>query len=114
MLSVVTQVGLSLSVLCLLLAALTFLLCRPIRNTSTTLHLHLAVCLLLAHLLFLTGIQRTEPKVGPCANQIGPSQSKKRLGGSLYPAGMVGGKERALNQQTLQGLRSVTFLLTLC
>ncbi|XP_063084796.1 putative adhesion G protein-coupled receptor E4P [Cavia porcellus] len=61
-LSVVTQVGLSLSVLCLLLAALTFLLCRPIRNTSTTLHLHLAVCLLLAHLLFLSGIQRTEPK----------------------------------------------------
>ncbi|KAB1260089.1 Adhesion G protein-coupled receptor E3 [Camelus dromedarius] len=62
-LTVITYVGLSLSLLCLLLAALTFLLCRPIQNTSTSLHLHLSICLFLAHLLFLTGIDRTEPKV---------------------------------------------------
>ncbi|EHA97289.1 Putative EGF-like module-containing mucin-like hormone receptor-like 4, partial [Heterocephalus glaber] len=43
--------------------AVTFLLCRPIQNTGTTLHLHLALCLFLAHFLFLTGIRRTEPKV---------------------------------------------------
>ncbi|XP_033615732.1 adhesion G protein-coupled receptor E4 isoform X2 [Fukomys damarensis] len=42
--------------------AMTFLLCRPIQNTGTTLHLHLALCLFLAHFLFLTGIRRTEPK----------------------------------------------------
>ncbi|XP_007955874.1 putative adhesion G protein-coupled receptor E4P [Orycteropus afer afer] len=60
---VVTRVGLSLSLLCLLLAALTFLLCRPIQNTSTSLHLQLSLCLFLAHLLFLVGIDKTEPKV---------------------------------------------------
>ncbi|KAM8765903.1 adhesion G protein-coupled receptor E2-like [Rhynchonycteris naso] len=62
-LAVVTYVGLSLSLLCLLLAALTFLLCKAIQNTSTSLHLHLSVCLFLAHLLFLTAIDRTERKV---------------------------------------------------
>ncbi|XP_023364910.1 adhesion G protein-coupled receptor E4-like, partial [Otolemur garnettii] len=61
-LTVITHVGLTMSVLCLFLAALTFLLCRPIQNTSTTLHLQLSLCLLLAHLLFLIGINRTEPQ----------------------------------------------------
>ncbi|XP_014596923.2 adhesion G protein-coupled receptor E2 isoform X1 [Equus caballus] len=59
-LDVITHVGLSLSLLCLLLAALTFLLCRAIQNTSTSLHLQLSLCLFLAHLLFLTAIDRTE------------------------------------------------------
>ncbi|XP_006896471.1 PREDICTED: EGF-like module-containing mucin-like hormone receptor-like 4-like [Elephantulus edwardii] len=62
-LTMITYVGLSLSLLCLFLAALTFLLCRPIQNTSTSLHLQLSICLFLAHLLFLTGINRTKPKV---------------------------------------------------
>ncbi|XP_054418047.1 adhesion G protein-coupled receptor E2-like [Pteronotus mesoamericanus] len=62
-LAVITQVGLSLSLLCLLLAALTFLLCKAIQNTSTSLHLQLCICLFLAHLLFLTAIDRTEHKV---------------------------------------------------
>ncbi|XP_071065790.1 adhesion G protein-coupled receptor E4-like [Dasypus novemcinctus] len=62
-LTVITYVGLSLSLLCLLLAALTFLLCQPIQNTSTSLHLQLSLCLFMAHLLFLTGIDRTEPAV---------------------------------------------------
>uniref|UniRef100_G1Q200 Adhesion G protein-coupled receptor E2 n=1 Tax=Myotis lucifugus TaxID=59463 RepID=G1Q200_MYOLU len=62
-LAVITYVGLSLSLLCLLLAALTFLLCKAIQNTSTSLHLQLSICLFLAHLLFLTAIDRTEPKV---------------------------------------------------
>ncbi|XP_015422980.1 PREDICTED: adhesion G protein-coupled receptor E3 isoform X1 [Myotis davidii] len=62
-LAVITYVGLSLSLLCLLLAALTFLLCKAIQNTSTSLHLQLSVCLFLAHLLFLTAIDRTENKV---------------------------------------------------
>nr|XP_008540012.1 PREDICTED: EGF-like module-containing mucin-like hormone receptor-like 3 [Equus przewalskii] len=59
-LDVITYVGLSLSLLCLLLAALTFLLCRAIQNTSTSLHLQLSLCLFLAHLLFLTAMDRTE------------------------------------------------------
>ncbi|XP_037679754.1 putative adhesion G protein-coupled receptor E4P isoform X2 [Choloepus didactylus] len=62
-LTVITYAGLSLSLLCLLLAALTFLLCRSIQNTSTSLHLQLSLCLFFAHLLFLTGIDQTEPKV---------------------------------------------------
>ncbi|XP_065788117.1 adhesion G protein-coupled receptor E3 [Muntiacus reevesi] len=62
-LTVITYVGLSFSLLCLLLAALTFLLCKAIQNTSTSLHLQLSLCLFLAHLLFLTAIDRTENKV---------------------------------------------------
>uniref|UniRef100_I3N3J8 Adhesion G protein-coupled receptor E2 n=1 Tax=Ictidomys tridecemlineatus TaxID=43179 RepID=I3N3J8_ICTTR len=62
-LSIITCVGLGMSLLCLVLAALTFLLCRAIQNTSTSLHLQLSLCLLLAHLLFLMAIERTQPKV---------------------------------------------------
>ncbi|KAM8763529.1 adhesion G protein-coupled receptor E1 isoform 1-T1 [Rhynchonycteris naso] len=62
-LAAITYVGLSLSLLCLFLAALTFSLCRPIQNTSTSLHLQLCICLFLAHLLFLTGIDQTEPEM---------------------------------------------------
>ncbi|XP_057564293.1 adhesion G protein-coupled receptor E2-like [Hippopotamus amphibius kiboko] len=62
-LTVITYVGLSLSLLCLFLAALTFLLCKAIQNTSTSLHLQLSLCLFLAHLLFLTAINRTKIKV---------------------------------------------------
>ncbi|XP_060040576.1 adhesion G protein-coupled receptor E2-like, partial [Erinaceus europaeus] len=62
-LDVITYVGLSLSLLCLLLAALTFLLCKAIQNTSTSIHLQLSLCLSLAHLLFLTAIDRTEIRV---------------------------------------------------
>ncbi|XP_058915753.1 adhesion G protein-coupled receptor E3 [Kogia breviceps] len=62
-LTVITYVGLSLSLLCLLLAIFTFLLCKAIQNTSSSLHLHLSLCLFLAHLLFLTAIDRTEIKV---------------------------------------------------
>ncbi|XP_021562230.1 putative adhesion G protein-coupled receptor E4P [Carlito syrichta] len=62
-LTIITYVGLVISLLCLFLAFLTFLLCRPIQNTSTSLHLQLSLCLFLAHLLFLTGINRTEPQV---------------------------------------------------
>ncbi|XP_068939017.1 putative adhesion G protein-coupled receptor E4P [Petaurus breviceps papuanus] len=62
-LTVITYVGLSLSLLCLFLAALTFLLCRTIQGTSTSLHLQLSLCLFLADLLFLIGIDQTADKV---------------------------------------------------
>ncbi|XP_017907177.1 PREDICTED: adhesion G protein-coupled receptor E2-like [Capra hircus] len=62
-LTVITYVGPSLSLLCLFLAALTFLQCKAIQNISTSLHLQLSLCLFLAHLLFLTAINRTESKV---------------------------------------------------
>ncbi|XP_036597063.1 adhesion G protein-coupled receptor E3-like isoform X1 [Trichosurus vulpecula] len=62
-LTVITYVGLSISLLCLFLAALTFLLCRTIKGTSTSLHLQLCLCLFLADLLFLIGIDQTANKV---------------------------------------------------
>nr|XP_055200309.1 adhesion G protein-coupled receptor E3-like [Nyctereutes procyonoides] len=62
-LTVITYLELGLSLLCLLLAALTFLLCKAIHTTSTSLHLQLSICLYLAHLLFLMAIDQTEIKV---------------------------------------------------
>lgn len=81
----ITYLGLSLSLLCLLLASLTFLLCKAIQNTSTSLHLQLSLCLFVAHLLFLTAIDRTEPKVltlsqrTPC-----PAQGRRVHGPMLH------------------------------
>ncbi|XP_030401410.1 adhesion G protein-coupled receptor E3-like isoform X7 [Gopherus evgoodei] len=65
-LTIITYVGLTLSLLCLLLAILTFLLCRSIRNVSTSLHLQLCLCLFLANLLFLTAATRIRTQVA-CA-----------------------------------------------
>ncbi|XP_044850466.1 adhesion G protein-coupled receptor E3-like isoform X3 [Mauremys mutica] len=65
-LTIITYVGLTLSLLCLLLAILTFLLCRSIRNVSTSLHLQLCLCLFLADLLFLTTVTRPGSQVA-CA-----------------------------------------------
>ncbi|XP_043388985.1 adhesion G protein-coupled receptor E3 isoform X6 [Chelonia mydas] len=65
-LTIVTYVGLALSLLCLFLAILTFLVCRSIHNVSTSLHLQLCLCLFLADLLFLTVVTRTGSRVA-CA-----------------------------------------------
>ncbi|XP_067414624.1 adhesion G protein-coupled receptor E3-like, partial [Emydura macquarii macquarii] len=62
-LTVVTYVALTLSLLCLLFAILTFLLCRSIRNVSTSIHLQLCLCLFLADLLFLTAVTRTSSRL---------------------------------------------------
>lgn len=59
----ISHVGMILSLLCLALAITTFLLCRSIQNHNTTLHLHLCVCLFLAKLLFLVGVDKTENKI---------------------------------------------------
>nr|XP_020835585.1 CD97 antigen isoform X5 [Phascolarctos cinereus] len=54
-LSVITQVGLGVSLVCLLLCILTFLLCRPIQGSRTTIHLHLCLCLFVGSAVFLAG-----------------------------------------------------------
>ncbi|XP_027706966.1 adhesion G protein-coupled receptor E1 isoform X2 [Vombatus ursinus] len=59
----ISHVGMILSLLCLALAIATFLLCRSIQNHNTTLHLHLCICLFLAKLLFLVGVDKTENKI---------------------------------------------------
>ncbi|XP_074936185.1 uncharacterized protein LOC142050863, partial [Phalacrocorax aristotelis] len=58
-LTVVTYVGMSVSLLCLFLAIVTFMLCRSLWSVSVTLHLHLSICLFAAHLLFLVAVTRT-------------------------------------------------------
>ncbi|XP_044850456.1 adhesion G protein-coupled receptor E2-like isoform X2 [Mauremys mutica] len=64
--NIITYMGLTLSLLCLFLAILTFLLCRSIRSVSTSLHLQLCLCLFLADLLFLTAVTRPGSQVA-CA-----------------------------------------------
>lgn len=61
----VTKIGLIISLLCLVLCILTFLFCRSIQGTRTTIHLHLCICLFMADLFFLAGISQTKP-VGGC------------------------------------------------
>ncbi|XP_063759139.1 adhesion G protein-coupled receptor E1 isoform X2 [Eleginops maclovinus] len=65
-LQLITWVGLSLSLICLIICILTFSLIRSIKSPRTTIHLHLCISLFIATLIFLAGISRTENRVG-CA-----------------------------------------------
>nr|XP_033780194.1 CD97 antigen isoform X6 [Geotrypetes seraphini] len=58
-LTVITQVGLVISLLCLLLSIVTFMFCRILQGTRNTIHLHLCISLFLAYTIFLSGISRT-------------------------------------------------------
>lgn len=60
---IISHVGMAISLVCLVLAIATFLLCQTIRNRNTYLHLHLCVCLFLAKVVFLTGIDKTDNQV---------------------------------------------------
>uniref|UniRef100_H3A397 Adhesion G protein-coupled receptor E5 n=1 Tax=Latimeria chalumnae TaxID=7897 RepID=H3A397_LATCH len=61
-LEVITYVGIIISLVCLAACIVTFKCFHSVRNTSTTIHLHLCVCLFLAELLFLIGMDRTSNK----------------------------------------------------
>ncbi|KAJ8792985.1 hypothetical protein J1605_003953 [Eschrichtius robustus] len=63
---IISHVGMIISLVCLTVAIITFLLCRTIRNHNTYLHLHLCLCLFLAKILFLTGVDKTDNQMG-CA-----------------------------------------------
>ncbi|XP_073328025.1 adhesion G protein-coupled receptor E5 isoform X2 [Pagrus major] len=63
-LKLVSTIGLTISLLCLILCILTFKFCRSIQGTRTTIHLHLCICLFMADLVFLAGISQTTPKGG--------------------------------------------------
>ncbi|XP_069864500.1 adhesion G protein-coupled receptor E1 isoform X1 [Dipodomys merriami] len=65
-LHIISHVGTVISLVCLILAIATFLLCRTLRNRNTYLHLHLCGCLFLAKILFLMGIDKTNSQTG-CA-----------------------------------------------
>ncbi|XP_068178021.1 adhesion G protein-coupled receptor E5-like [Antennarius striatus] len=61
----VTKIGLTISLLCLILCILTFKFCRSIQGTRNTIHLHLCICLFMADLFFLAGISQTKT-LGGC------------------------------------------------
>ncbi|XP_061046372.1 adhesion G protein-coupled receptor E5 isoform X3 [Eubalaena glacialis] len=63
-LALITKVGLALSLVCLLLCILTFLLVRPIQGSRTTVHLHLCICLFVGSTIFLVGIENEGGQVG--------------------------------------------------
>ncbi|XP_058864016.1 adhesion G protein-coupled receptor E3-like [Acipenser ruthenus] len=62
-LTVINYIAVIASLVCLSLAIFTFIFCCSIHKANTTIHLHLSVCLFLAHFLFLVGVSRTEKKV---------------------------------------------------
>ncbi|XP_063148591.1 adhesion G protein-coupled receptor E5 isoform X2 [Candoia aspera] len=52
-LSIITKVGLVVSLICLFFSILTFLFCHAIQGIRTTIHLHLCLALFAAHAIFL-------------------------------------------------------------
>ncbi|XP_037001717.2 adhesion G protein-coupled receptor E5 isoform X1 [Artibeus jamaicensis] len=69
-LTLITKLGLALSLVCLLLCILTFLLVRPIQGSRTTVHLHLCICLFLGSAIFLAGIENKGSEVGPSCRLV--------------------------------------------
>lgn len=63
-LELITKVGLLLSLICLLLCILTFLLVKPIQSSRTMVHLHLCICLFLGSVIFLVGVENEGGEVG--------------------------------------------------
>ncbi|XP_069783230.1 adhesion G protein-coupled receptor E2-like isoform X2 [Narcine bancroftii] len=62
-LSLISYIGISISLVCLLLSFVTFLACRAIKGTRSTIHMNLCLCLFLAEMLFLISISQTRNKV---------------------------------------------------
>ncbi|XP_075219234.1 latrophilin Cirl-like isoform X6 [Lycorma delicatula] len=62
-LQVITYIGCIISVICLILAIITFQLFRGLKSDRTTIHKNLCMCLLVAEVLFLTGIGQTDQVV---------------------------------------------------
>ncbi|XP_069693680.1 latrophilin Cirl isoform X4 [Periplaneta americana] len=62
-LQIITYIGCIISVVCLLLAIVTFQLFRGLKSDRTTIHKNLCVCLLIAEVLFLAGIGQTDKPV---------------------------------------------------
>ncbi|KAL1114882.1 hypothetical protein AAG570_007706 [Ranatra chinensis] len=59
-LQIITYIGCIISVICLVFAIITFQLFRSLKSDRTTIHKNLCVCLLVAEVLFLAGIGRTD------------------------------------------------------
>ncbi|XP_053319833.1 adhesion G protein-coupled receptor E2-like [Spea bombifrons] len=62
-LTLLSRIGLSISIFCLAVSFLTFLLCRSIRSAHTSVLMALIGCLFLGQLLFLLGAHQTRNKL---------------------------------------------------
>ncbi|XP_050445380.1 latrophilin Cirl-like isoform X2 [Cataglyphis hispanica] len=62
-LQIITYIGCIISVVCLILAILTFQLFRGLKSDRTTIHKNLCMCLLIAEILFVCGISQTGQRV---------------------------------------------------
>ncbi|KAG5345723.1 LPHN protein, partial [Acromyrmex charruanus] len=62
-LQIITYIGCIISVVCLVLAILTFQLFRGLKSDRTTIHKNLCVCLLIAEVLFVCGIGQTNQRI---------------------------------------------------
>ncbi|XP_056426711.1 adhesion G protein-coupled receptor E5 isoform X2 [Hyla sarda] len=62
-LTLITQIGLSISIFCLVLAIITFCFCRSLRGTRNTIHMHLCISLFFGNCIFLLGITAVNSKV---------------------------------------------------
>ncbi|XP_067206179.1 latrophilin Cirl-like isoform X6 [Linepithema humile] len=62
-LQIITYIGCIISVVCLILAILTFQLFRGLKSDRTTIHKNLCVCLLIAEILFVCGIGQTNQRI---------------------------------------------------
>ncbi|XP_075714850.1 adhesion G protein-coupled receptor E5 isoform X2 [Rhinoderma darwinii] len=55
-LDLISQIGLSISIFCLVLAIITFSFCRSLHGTRNTIHTHLCISLFFGNCIFLLGI----------------------------------------------------------
>ncbi|XP_058809833.1 latrophilin Cirl-like isoform X3 [Phymastichus coffea] len=62
-LQIITYIGCVISIICLILAILTFQLFRGLKSDRTTIHKNLCMCLLIAELLFICGIGQTSQRI---------------------------------------------------
>ncbi|XP_075062996.1 adhesion G protein-coupled receptor E5 isoform X2 [Mixophyes fleayi] len=62
-LTLITKIGLSLSIICLALSIMTFCCCRSLRGTRNTIHMHLCISLFFANVIFLLGITAYDNKI---------------------------------------------------
>ncbi|XP_013766812.1 adhesion G protein-coupled receptor L2 isoform X14 [Pundamilia nyererei] len=66
LLTVITRVGIVVSLVCLMISIFTFCFFRGLQSDRNTIHKNLCINLFIAELIFLIGIDMTEPRIG-CA-----------------------------------------------
>lgn len=64
LLTVITRMGIAVSLVCLAISLFTFCFFRGLQSDRNTIHKNLCLNLFIGELIFLVGINMTEPKVG--------------------------------------------------